>query len=162
MPFTYPRPAVPSGMKWCPICDEVKSVNAFHKNPRQKSGLHVRCAKCKNKDGLTYYYKNQEKCIAWQRAFNKTPERQAYQRRYQRNRLRRVKDDLALRPRPLLCECCGEAPFGKNAVLSFDHCHATGSFRGWLCNRCNRVLGMCQDKASVLRALAAYMEKNDA
>ena len=63
---------------------------------------------------------------------------------------------LAGRPRPLTCELCG-AP-GKTV---FDHCHAQGHFRGWLCQRCNRVLGSVSDDASLLRRMAAYLELNN-
>src|SRR6188768_2686937 len=41
---------------------------------------------------------------------------------------------LAGRPRPTVCELCGDE--GKTV---FDHCHQRGHFRGWLCDRCNRV-----------------------
>jgi hypothetical protein len=38
------------------------------------------------------------------------------------------------RPKPAACECCGAVP-GKRG-LHLDHCHKTGKFRGWLCQRC--------------------------
>jgi hypothetical protein len=63
---------------------------------------------------------------------------------------------LAGRPRPLACELCG-AP-GKTV---FDHCHAKGHFRGWLCQRCNRVLGSVEDNPPLLRHMAAYLELNN-
>lgn len=65
----------------------------------------------------------------------------------------------ATRPSPALCECCGSSP-GKRA-LNLDHCHITGDFRGWLCNRCNRGIGLLgDDLRSILRA-AAYLQRND-
>ena len=37
------------------------------------------------------------------------------------------------------CELCGQLP--KERRLHADHCHHTGMFRGWLCYRCNSMLG---------------------
>lgn len=34
------------------------------------------------------------------------------------------------------CEICGKA-----CNLCYDHNHATGEFRGWLCSHCNLILG---------------------
>jgi len=57
------------------------------------------------------------------------------------------------RPRSPFCEiCCTE---GK---VVFDHCHASGMFRGWICDRCNKVLGHVKDSPSLLRVLASYLE----
>ena len=56
--------------------------------------------------------------------------------------------------RPDYCEVCGDE--GK---ICWDHDHATGLFRGWLCNRCNRTLGFVYDNPEVLRKLAEYLER---
>jgi hypothetical protein len=53
---------------------------------------------------------------------------------------------IAGRPRPTECELCGERP----RRIVFDHCHATGAFRGWLCDRCNLTLGQAKDDAKLL------------
>lgn len=43
-------------------------------------------------------------------------------------------------------------------IICFDHSHATGSFRGWICSYCNRSLGFARDKPETLRKLAEYLE----
>jgi Recombination endonuclease VII len=63
-------------------------------------------------------------------------------------------DKLATRPRPLACEVC-ETP-GK---VTFDHCHFTGRFRGWICHNCNITLGRMNENPSALRKLADYIER---
>lgn len=70
------------------------------------------------------------------------------------------KERIAGRPRPEVCELCGEKPkkTDKRHGIHFDHSHATGKFRGWLCYRCNHVLGQVADKADLLRKLAAYLD----
>jgi hypothetical protein len=64
------------------------------------------------------------------------------------------------------CACCGKpgelqkrhagraAPPGRLVV---DHCHATDTVRGLLCDRCNKVLGLVGDDAALLWQLAAYV-----
>lgn len=59
---------------------------------------------------------------------------------------------IAGRPKPDACEVCGNG--GK---ISFDHCHGTGAFRGWLCDPCNLTLGLVKDDHEVLRKLAGYL-----
>ncbi len=63
------------------------------------------------------------------------------------------------RPAPGVCECCGKSQLGGK-VLALDHCHATGAFRGWLCNRCNTSIGHLGDnKEGLLRAIK-YLERS--
>lgn len=58
------------------------------------------------------------------------------------------------RPRPSACEICSEI----SERVVFDHCHTGGHFRGWICDRCNRVLGSVKDDPNLLRKLATYVE----
>jgi hypothetical protein len=66
----------------------------------------------------------------------------------------------AARPCPAACELCGAAPTRK--ALHLDHDHVTGAFRGWLCTKCNAALGFANDSPALLRAMAAYLERNGA
>ncbi len=75
---------------------------------------------------------------------------QARERRFNRQA------QIAGRPRPDLCEVCGEMHFR----IVFDHCHVSGVFRGWLCDRCNRTLGMVKDSTDLLHNLAQYVENS--
>lgn len=63
-----------------------------------------------------------------------------------------------LRPAPAVCECCGHPPKdGKS--LCIDHCHASGVFRGWLCNACNLAIGLLRDDPVNLQRAIAYLQK---
>lgn len=53
------------------------------------------------------------------------------------------------------CEICGSVE-----RLRWDHDHQTGSFRGWLCNPCNRGLGHFRDNPDALLAAAEYLRKS--
>lgn len=63
--------------------------------------------------------------------------------------------ELAGRSKPDLCEVCNQL----HIRIVFDHCHSTNLFRGWLCDRCNRVLGLMKDNPAQLRLLAKYLEE---
>ena|SRR5271155_1871330 len=67
------------------------------------------------------------------------------------------KEKLAGRPRPDICEVCGGV--GR---ICFDHDHATGNFRGWICSPCNTVLGLSEDNPERLLKLALYLEQHRA
>jgi hypothetical protein len=60
------------------------------------------------------------------------------------------------RAQPVCCEVCG-----KRGRIVFDHDHATGKFRGWLCNHCNLSIGHALDDPALLRRLAEYLEKHN-
>jgi Recombination endonuclease VII len=60
------------------------------------------------------------------------------------------------RARPKVCDLCGG---GSWLNIVFDHCHTKGHFRGWLCDRCNTVLGQVGDDADLLRRMADYLEE---
>ena len=63
------------------------------------------------------------------------------------------KEEISGRKKPEQCEVCGSL-----GTICFDHCHATGKFRGWICKRCNFALGLVKDNRETLLALAKYLE----
>lgn len=84
------------------------------------------------------------------------PEGQKRRNEAYQARRRQEREQLAGRPRPATCDLCREE--GKTV---FDHCHRLGHFRGWLCDRCNRVLGSVKDDTGLLRQMATYLENTD-
>lgn len=57
-------------------------------------------------------------------------------------------------PEGTVCEICG-----GTSRIAFDHDHASGDFRGWLCGRCNLTLGMVKDDITVLKGMITYLNK---
>ena len=53
----------------------------------------------------------------------------------------------APRPMPDNCECCGRSRGNKN--LCCDHVHGTTEFRGWICQPCNKGIGMTFDDPEI-------------
>jgi hypothetical protein len=60
------------------------------------------------------------------------------------------------RKKPEQCEICGA--MGK---ICFDHNHRTGKFRGWICHRCNVVLGFVKENTELLDSIIEYLKKNN-
>lgn len=55
------------------------------------------------------------------------------------------------------CQCCGDS----TKKLVFDHCHKKEEFRGWLCGRCNRAIGMMGDNIEGLQRAINYLRKTN-
>lgn len=78
---------------------------------------------------------------------------------YRRKQHAAKQERRATRARPAVCEiCASECQTGRQ--LAWDHNHATGQFRGWLCYTCNVGLGSFLDNPETLRKAAAYLEQN--
>ena len=65
-------------------------------------------------------------------------------------------------PTTQTCELCGQLGRRGNAIC-FDHCHERKIFRGWLCNSCNRSMGVLGDDIpSLLKAINYLMQTEEA
>ena len=63
-------------------------------------------------------------------------------------------------PEGTLCGICNKPPL-KGYVLVFDHCHKTNTFRGYLCNPCNRSVGVLGDDVDGLLRVLNYFNKTN-
>jgi 5-methylcytosine-specific restriction endonuclease McrA len=57
-------------VKQCTRCNEVKSIDQFHKNKEGKYGLRSNCKECTNKIVREYYTKNKDKISKYQKEYN--------------------------------------------------------------------------------------------
>lgn len=55
--------------------------------------------------------------------------------------------------------CETSTPKGRGA-FHVDHCHKTKRVRGLLCTRCNMMLGMAEDNASILLRAINYLNRH--
>jgi hypothetical protein len=129
-----------------------------------------------------YYLAHREQIIANSKRWAKNnPEKlKAYRNSYRaanRERFNRYSTDsmlrrlekLAGRRCPEVCELCGKPDTRTRLHFDHDHdcCNTTfpekscgRCFRGWLCGKCNKTLGMVEDNPEYLEALAAYLRGN--
>lgn len=57
-----------------------------------------------------------------------------------------------------VCAVCKQPErTARNHLLSIDHDHETGRFRGLLCSHCNRAIGLLQDDPKIIAAAANYL-----
>jgi hypothetical protein len=118
-----------------------------------------------------YREKNREKIREKQRewrartGYNKSPKRLAYNADQQLRTygLTRQDFDAILAAQGGVCAICGSSDPGmKNSGrLYVDHCHQSKRVRGLLCRACNTMLGCVKDRPELLRAGAAYLERED-
>jgi len=124
-----------------------------------------RCVECTINRVLDWQKANPEKKILKQRRYqarkSKGQKLLESRRDHMTERQRREKrlTELAGRPRPDICDICKDQNTRRKDIIAFDHCHTHGHFRGWLCDRCNTVLGAAQDKPELLREMADYLER---
>jgi hypothetical protein len=58
-----------------------------------------------------------------------------------------------------VCAICQNPATGYFKHLVIDHDHATRKFRGLLCSKCNRAIGLLRESADMLEQAAKYLRK---
>lgn len=87
-----------------------------------------------------------------QRLRKANPGRERERQRVAKEKLHQARLLIAGRPKPEQCEIC-DLP-GK---IVFDHCHVGGHFRGWICENCNKTLGLAKDNPVTLQKMINYL-----
>jgi hypothetical protein len=115
-----------------------RAENVERRRENERAWNAVPANKKKRKEAnIRWQQKNPAKVRAWQRKQSGLPE--------------------PTRPEPSACECCGRPLMGKTPHL--DHCHTTGVFRGWLCNKCNMGIGLLGDNVTGLMRAMSYLTR---
>lgn len=112
-------------------------IRAYRKAYREKNLAKIRAQDAEN--------------ARKQRSADPEAARRRYEAWYQRKKARELA--MAGRPKPEACEICGSSEF----PIVWDHCHVSGTFRGWICDRCNKVLGLVSDSPQILSQLQSYL-----
>lgn len=58
------------------------------------------------------------------------------------------------------CAICGVKETNLKRSLRLDHDHKTNKIRGFLCDRCNVVLGMCEDNTKIFISMISYLKEH--
>ena len=104
------------------------------------------------KNNQKYYRNNLEKYKENHRKWReKNP---AKSKEIQRRWREKKREFLAGRQKSSQCEICG-----MRGRICFDHNHNTGEFRGWICSKCNAVLGLVNDNPKLLQKIIEYLRQ---
>lgn len=131
----------------CVDCKEIKLCSDFHKKPALIDGFDKKCKDCRFK--MTEKYEHSDKCI-------KSRKEYYYIKNYN---LTYVDIEKLRRERNCKCEICNISESSLKRGLHIDHDHATGAFRGLLCDNCNKSLGLLKDSIEVLNKAIEYLKR---
>ncbi len=139
-------------MQICKKCGKKKPIARFstyinHRSPDKTVYRRTECKDCGNTYGKTWKKRN--------------PEQSRHQNLKRRVKKFGLTTEIFYKIHEAqkgLCEVCGCYPF--RALLTMDHDHDTGEFRGLICEGCNSSMGHAKDDPKLLRELALYLEKH--
>lgn len=128
---------IEQGLKDCPGCDTVRPLERFHRNRGRSNGYESHCKDCRSRAGSRNEL-DRMNAARFLRRYGITVQQ---------------RDEMLDRQQGL-CAICSKALIRP----CLDHCHASGTVRGILCQQCNTLIGMCRDDPAVLRSAIAYLE----
>lgn len=135
-------------MKECRKCHEQKPLDGFKPTKQNKDGRSGTCRDCDNAAYREWYQRNRYKKLA------STNRYKAIKLGYKGGAMVYPADG-DLPPNNGRCQICDET---SDRLLHLDHDHETGVIRGWLCQKCNRGLGLFQDSPERLKQALTYLE----
>ena len=138
----------------CATCKSIKDKSCFNKlkSASIRSGKSYVCKECSDATARTLY--NRDKNIP--RIRNKR--RQYYVNRTYGISLEQY--EQILKDQDYKCKICEIDMQGRGNFCHFDHDHATGKNREFLCTNCNRGLGHFQDNMDILMKAISYLKKH--
>ena len=129
--------------KPCTRCkeDKPRTLEFYPPHNKKKDGLDSWCRKC----------------------------RASYRSEINRGKFRNqlTDEEVKILKKQKCCDICGKEDIsgsknhkhiGKTNSLVMDHNHASGKFRGMLCNHCNRGLGHFKDDITILQNAINYLK----
>jgi len=141
-------------MKTCNRCNEEKTFEGFAINSKGKHGYKSICKVCSSSDQKALHKKRMledpkaEKHKRWAKhlrlAYGLSEEEYVSMLKKQNNR----------------CAICLKSEGFTRDKLYVDHCHSSLENRGLLCQQCNTMIGMAQDKQEVLLNAIKYLQQH--
>jgi hypothetical protein len=158
---------VTEGQKVCTKCHQEISILNFYRDSRRSDGRCSCCRSCILKQNKEWAKRNPEKVAQYHRTWRKThPE--TVNRLTRRGTIKRScgltveQFEHKLESQSGRCLICGSLEYssGKSS-LCVDHDHKTKLFRGLICDRCNRGLGLLGDSEVLLLRALRYLQAAD-
>jgi len=136
-------------MKTCNVCETARPLSDFGVRKTGRIGdLIMPCKPCK-------VQVNRQKRRADPRRFYEIERKSKFKTQYG---ITPEKYDEMLAAQNGGCAICGEKTPGlRTKNFAVDHCHTTGKVRGLLCTKCNRGLGLFNDRSDLLKLATTYL-----
>ncbi len=153
--------------KYCGGCKTEKPVEKFCKNASAKGGYNDRCRKCANAYNREWRRTDKDRAKVMDKA---TKKKHRFKVSLSKSRSVAKKEghvpclateEHIKREFTGKCDICGVPEVECDYRLSMDHDHETGLFRGWLCGRCNKALGLLKDSREVVLNAVLYLQRNE-
>lgn len=148
--------------KTCTKCKQVLPIESFSMRPyRGESRRRSTCKKCNSIEVSTARKnwtpeqraarkKNKKR---WEQENSDKTRRVAFRTFWRKRGFNPDEIESMYANKPESCQICGE-----KTSLVLDHCHKTNALRGWLCERCNKGIGLMRDSREILQAAIRYLD----
>lgn len=141
----------------CTLCGAELTPTTGYKYKRNKSGYRSWCRECTKSRNNANYAETQSGTTKRRLIARKSHLKHKYG-------ITIAEYDAMFADQGGVCAICQGTTKHKYmqwSTLVVDHDHTTGQVRGLLCHPCNVLLGKAQDSATILRAAADYLIKNE-
>lgn len=157
------KDASPESHRTCSKCGVTQEIYAFYRHKQSRGGYSTTCKVCHNANGKSWYNKNRDKRLNYQRKYAAKNRERLRGLTTGWSRLRRtgVTEEQysgALREQDERCAICNRHQSELKMALCADHDHKTGAFRGLLCGKCNTAIGLLNDNPLLIQKALKYME----
>ena len=134
--------------KQCSKCKEVKSLESFHKDERNKDKKRSNCITCDREASKVWKEKNKKHIAEYN---------SHYKREYTYGLSKQAYLEL-LEAQDNKCAICNTDQSKLSRKLVVDHCHTSNKVRGLLCSHCNVGIGMLKENEDNLMAAIQYLK----
>jgi hypothetical protein len=141
-------------LKTCSKCKEDKPFSEFRKRGGLQNHLYKsRCKKCLYNDHKDWVESNPDRIRSYRDKDSWTLAKRCRRRNIS-------PEELVDKYEQQNCKCdiCKKEIDLMDSAI--DHNHKTGDFRGVLCKKCNRALGMFGDSITILNNAMSYLINN--
>jgi hypothetical protein len=145
------------GQKQCSKCGQYLNWDCFRRRKQDgKLYLHSSCKRC-NKISWDKWVENNKEHY---QEVKKKGQKLLHQehKKYERQGITKDQYNIVFDIQKGKCAIC-KKPSKDGSSLAMDHNHKTNEFRGLLCKKCNRALGLFGDNIDVLTNAVIYLKE---